>query len=167
MLIHAGGSAQQGVDVHPLQGGGKESHNGGFGGATSHPVFHREALQPGFRFRCFVEHGTDACDGYGLPGKVESPTAEEVLGADHAVAGFGSAAALGDDDDERCFGRYAAQHTQHAVRVGVVQEMHLQAVGRQGVRHQFGAESGAADADDQAGGKRFAAGGRDGAGANG
>ena len=75
------------------------------------------------------------------------------FGFQHAVAGFGGAAALGDHQGQglvqAAFQR--VQDAEHAVGVGVVEEIGGQdvALGAEGFGHELGAQGRAADADQQ------------------
>ena len=161
LFIHQARAFQQFIHVHALKHGGNQADHGHDGRAAAHPVFHREALEPAFRFSRFVQFGAHPRDGNRLGREFHTVLFKEVLGHQHAVAGFRRAAGLGDDHDERFFQRQGFQHSVHAIRVRVIQEEHVQPSGRDGVRHQFRAKGGTADANDEGGGVLFRAGRRD------
>ena len=160
LFVHQARAFQQFIHVHALKHGGNQPHHGHDGGAAAHPVFHREALEPAFRLSRFVQPGTRSRDGNRLGSEFQPVLPEEILGHQHAVAGFRRAAGFGNNDDKRFFQREGFQHPVHAVRVRVVQKEHVQPRRRNGVRHQLRTKSGTADADDEGRGILFRAGRR-------
>ncbi len=160
LFVHQARAFQQVIHVHALKHGGNQPHHGHDGGAAAHPVFHRETPEPAFRLSRFVQPGTRSRDGDRLGCEFQPVLPEEILGHQHAVAGFRRAAGFGNDNDKRFFQREGFQHPVHAVRIRVVQKEHVQPCRRDGIRHQLRAKSGTADADDEGGGVLFRAGRR-------
>ena len=150
--VHGGGAVEHGLDVEALEGGGQQADSAELGGAAADPVPHREAGEPALAQGGGVEFRAGAGDGDEVFRVVEAGGRKGGDGGEHAVAGLGGAAGLGDDDDEG-LGELAAQAGEdviEAVGIGVVEEGDGELVlarVAQCLADKLRAERGTADAD--------------------
>ena len=151
--VHLRRARQQGLGVDALQRRGHQSDGPHHARAAAHPVPHREAGEEARRDRLAVELAAGAGDGDRLGPEPQARGLPAGLGLAQGVARLGGAAGLGHHDDQGAVEAVAEARPRavEAVRVGVVDEMDAEPVGRAAERvgQQLGTERRAADADDE------------------
>ena len=153
LSIHGSGTREHCIDIDPLQRGRHKANRREHTGATTDPVFHREAGDESLRNCVLTQLRAFAGDGHGVFAKIEPRRLVSRLGLDHAIAGFGCATRFRNHQhkgigeivlSDRC------QYAIDAIGVSIVEEMNRHAcIVADGFRNKLRTESRATDADDQ------------------
>ena len=94
------GSSEKSLDIQALQRGRQQPYRAQFAGASTHPVPHREGLDPTIGDGCLVEGAAFSRDGHCMRREAQTCPLVGGTGLDHSIAGFRGAAGLGDDQSQ-------------------------------------------------------------------
>ena len=125
------GAGEKPLNIQALQGSRQQSNCAQFASAPTHPVPHREGLDPAIGDGCFVQGAAFSRDGHCMSREAQTRPLVSGTCLDHSIAGFRGAAGLGDDQCQglpqlACQG---AEDLVHAIGIGVVEEIGRQLVG--------------------------------------